>query len=69
MCDRAHASVFLPYDRSLAGQTVRPLPSVASKDLRRVLRDQKRKNASTRSTAVAMMIPGYGVAEQVFVGT
>lgn len=61
----ASASVFLPKTMEVKTglRTFHPSRSVASKnDFRSALR-QRRASKST-----AMAIPGYGVAEQVFVG-
>ena len=66
MASTASASVFLPKTMEVkAGvRTFHPYRSVASKtDVRSIFRQQRRASKST-----AMAIPGYGVAEQVFVG-
>jgi hypothetical protein len=63
------ASVFLPHARVVDTQSsslLSPLSSKAKKELRLNLHRSKRSYAAGASTA--MMIPGYGVAEQVFVG-
>lgn len=61
----ASASVFLPHDMKKTS-TLSP-HMLASKDFSYGTR--RRLSASTRnSKAAAMAIPGYGVAEQVFVG-
>lgn len=66
MASGVSASVFLPKTMEVktGGRAFHPLHSAASKgDFRSVLRQQRRASKST-----AMAIPGYGFAEQVFVG-
>jgi hypothetical protein len=61
----ASASVFLPKTMEVktSPRSFQPPQSVASKKNVRLARRQRRSSGST-----AMAIPGYGVAEQVFVG-
>ena len=68
MASGASASVFLPKTMEVktGSRVFHPLHAAASTkgDFRSILRQQRR--ASSKSTAMA--IPGYGVAEQIFVG-
>ena len=65
LASHASASVFLPKSMEVktGARTFHPSQSVASKnDFRLALRQRR------VSKATAMAIPGYGVAEQVFIG-